>query len=144
MKKENIQKNTNQPKSLIKRFLEWIGLKEKIHNNNSVSPFFKEGEIWWCAIGENIGIEINGKGRLFSRPVFVYKKLSKEGFLGIPLSTKNKKGTWFVEISFKEEKNIANLSQVRVFSSFRMYERMGLLDDNDSKKIKNGFLRLYS
>ncbi len=129
---------------MIKRFLEWIGLKEKIHNHNLVAPLFKDGEIWWCAVGENIGIEINGKGKSFSRPVFVYKKLSKDGFVGIPLTTQKKEGTWFVAISFRQKINIANLSQVRVFSSSRMYERMGKLDSNDIIKIKNGFLRLYS
>lgn len=128
----------------IKRFLEWIGLKEKIHKNNSVPPLFNEGEIWWCAVGENIGVEINGKGELFSRPVFVYKKLSKDGFLGIPLSTQKREGSWYVGITFKGENNTANLSQVRIFSSYRMYELMGLLDENDIQKIKAGFLRLYS
>jgi len=130
--------------NIIKRFLEWIGLKEKIHNNNSIPPLFNEGEIWWCAIGENIGIEINGKGKLFSRPIFIYKKLSRNGFLGIPLSTQQKNGSWYVEINFKGNINILNLSQIRVFSSFRMYEIMGSLDDNDIKRIKDGFLRLYS
>ena len=138
MSKKEIQKN------IIKRFLEWIGLKEKIHNNNSIPPLFNEGEIWWCAVGENVGIEINGKGKLFSRPVFVYKKLSKDGFLGIPLSTQDKKGSWYVEINFKGEKDIANLSQIRIFSAYRMYEIMGSLDNKDITKIKNGFLRLYS
>jgi len=128
---------------MIKKFLEWIGLKEKIHNNLSIPLYFNEGEIWWCAVGENIGIEINGKGELFSRPVFVYKKLSRDGFLGIPLSTQNKKGSWYVKISFKGEDNILNLAQIKVFSSSRMYEKMGALDDNDIQKIKNGLLRLY-
>jgi mRNA interferase MazF len=129
---------------MIKKFLEWIRLKQKIHNESSGPLYYNEGEIWWCAIGENVGIEINGKGRLFSRPVFVYKKLSREGFLGIPFSTQEKKGTWYIEVFFKGEKNIANLSQVRIISSCRMYEKMGTLDKNDIKKIKNGFLRLYS
>ena len=129
---------------MIKRFLEWIGLKEKIHNNNSVSPLFNEGEIWWCALGENIGIEINGKGKPFSRPIFIYRKLSRKGFLGIPLSTQIKEGSWYVEISFQNKKHVATLSQARVFSSARMYQIMGSLDDNDIAKIKNGFLRLYS
>lgn len=129
--------------NIIKKFLEWVGLKEKIHENKKTF-LFKDGEIWWCAVGENIGIEINGKGELFSRPIFVYKKLSKDGFLGIPLSTQNKKGSWYVEIDFKGKNNILNLAQVRIFSSNRLYKKMGALDDNDIAKIKNGFLRLYS
>jgi mRNA interferase MazF len=121
---------------MIKRFLEWIGLKEKLHNGNYAPPLFKEGEIWWCAVGENVGIEINGKGRVFSRPVFVYKKLSREGFLGIPLSTKSKAGTWYVEVTFQEKISVANLAQVRVFSVSRMFDKIGALDEKDSGKIK--------
>lgn len=45
----------------MKRFLKWIGLKEKLDSIQIKPPFFKEGEIWWCRIGENIGVEINGK-----------------------------------------------------------------------------------
>ena len=74
----------------------------------------------------------------------MYKKLSKEGFLGIPLSTQGKKGSWYVAISFQRKKHTVNLAQSRVYSSYRMYEKMGTLDDNDRVKIKNGFLRLFS
>jgi len=43
---------------MIKKFLEWIGLKEKLHINSSVPLYFNEGEIWWCAVGENIGCTV--------------------------------------------------------------------------------------
>jgi hypothetical protein len=62
----------------------------------------------------------------------------------MPLTSQNKKGSWYVGITFKGENNTANLAQVRIFSSYRMYELMGLLDKDDVKRIKNGFLRLYS
>lgn len=57
---------------MIKRFLEWIQLKQKIYETESAPLYFKEGDMWWCAVGENVGIEINDKGDIFSRPVFVY------------------------------------------------------------------------
>jgi mRNA interferase MazF len=129
---------------MVKRFLEWIGIKERLHVGDARPVFFKEGDIWWCALGENIGVEINGKGSTFSRPIFVYKKLSREGFLGIPLSTKTKKGSWYVKISFQEKEIVANLAQLRVLSTARMLEKMGTLDETDGEKIKSGFLRLYS
>jgi mRNA interferase MazF len=142
---QNKKEQQNKEKEgIIKRFLEWIGLKEKLHTARHEPPFFKEGEIWWCAVGENMGIEINGKGGMFSRPVYVYKKLSREGFLGIPLSTSKREGTWYVEIIFKEKTSVLNLAQARVCSASRMYEKMGAVEDKDSEKIKNGFLRLYS
>lgn len=129
---------------MIKRFLEWVGLKEKLHGADAKPPLFKEGEIWWCAVGENVGIEVNGKGKPFSRPVYIYKKLSANGFLGIPLSTSDKMGTWYVGITFQGKIAMANLAQCRVLSNLRMYEKMGALDEADVKKIKDGFLRLYS
>ncbi len=129
---------------MLKRFLEWVGLKEKLHNSNHIPPLFNEGEIWWCAVGENVGIEINGKDKAFSRPVYIYKKLSRDGFFGIPLSTSAKIGSWYIEISFQEQKVVANLAQCRVFSHLRMYEKMGALEESDILKIKDGFLRLYS
>ena len=87
---------------------------------------------------------MNGKGDVFSRPVYVYKKLSRDGFVGLPFSTQDKTGSWYIEVFFKGKKNIANLSQIRLLSSLRMYEKMGSLDEIDIIKIKNGFLRLYS
>src|SRR3989338_2328477 len=59
---------------------------------------FKQGEVWWCAVGANIAEESCGKGEFFGRPVLVLKKLSGRNFIGIPLSTKSKIGTWFTDV----------------------------------------------
>ena len=56
---------------MLKRFLEWIGLKEKLHHTEHQPPLFKEGEVWWCYIGENVGVEVNGKGKQFTRPALI-------------------------------------------------------------------------
>ncbi len=72
--------------SIVKKFLEWIRLKEKLHENNAKIPLFKEGEVWWCAIGENVGIEMNGKSKKFSRPEDI-KKI-KNGFYNLYLGQK--------------------------------------------------------
>lgn len=118
-----------------KNFQEWILLKEKLHFNNS-RPKIKERDIWWCSFGENIGVEINGKGRLFSRPVYVYKKLGRYGFIGVPLTSKIKTGSWYVAFVFQGKTQTAVLSQVRTFSVARLSNRMGKLDETDAKKIK--------
>ena len=69
-----------------KHFWEWIELKERLHFVGNYPPI-KEGQIWWCAVGENIGAEINGKNHTFSRPVLIMKKLSQYSFMGIPLTS---------------------------------------------------------
>ena len=118
-----------------KHFEEWIGLKEKLHFSGSM-PKIKEGDIWWCSCGENVGVEINGKNELFSRPVFVYKKLSRFGFIGIPLTSQNKIGSWYARFDFKGREQTAVLSQIRMFSVSRLSSRMGELDAADISKIK--------
>jgi len=128
---------------MIKRFLEWIQLKERLHESDKQPPYFSENEIWWCSIGENVGIEINGKSDLFSRPVFVYRKLSRTGFLGIPMTTSEKVGSWYVGIDFRSKKQVVNLAQCRVFGAERLSSRMGVLDDKDVERIREAFVGLY-
>jgi hypothetical protein len=41
-----------------KNFDGWIILKKKIDSNSTGPLFFKEGDIWWGAVGENIGVGI--------------------------------------------------------------------------------------
>lgn len=129
---------------IIKNCLEWIGLKKKLHAADNNPPFFKEGDIWWCYIGENIGIETNGKGEQFTRPIFVYKKYDKYSFLGLPLTTKQKNGTWYVPIDFHDKSQTVILSQGRAFDYRRFKEKMGQLDEKDVLKIKQAYSRLHA
>jgi len=131
-------------KNIIKKFLDWIGLKERIHVNCAIPPFFKEGEIWWCYVGENVGNEINGKNEQFSRPVFVFKKYDKYSFLGLPLTTKLKEGTWYVRINFAEIEQTVVLSQGRTFDYRRFKEKIGEVDEFDVEMIREGYEKLHS
>lgn len=128
---------------IIKRFAEWLMLKEKLHNNIHKPPVFKDGKVWWCSIGENVGYEINGKSDKFSRPVIVFKKLSSGTFLGIPTSSLLKQGSWYVSIMVNGAQNCAILSQGRVFDYKRLYNKIGRLSASDYKKVKTGFKKLY-
>ena len=123
-----------------KHFREWIELKEKLHFSGS-APKINEDEIWWCSFGENVGVEINGKNKLFSRPVFIYKKLSRFGFIGIPLTSQDKVGSWYVKFDFQGKNQVAVLSQIRTFSVARLSSRMGKLDKNDSRKIRDSLIK---
>lgn len=125
-----------------KRFPEWITLKEKLHNVNRL-PDIKDGEIWWCAMSENVGVEINGKNREFSRPVLVFKKLSRHGFMGIPLTSQKHIGTWYVSFVFQDKEETAVLAQARVISVSRLYKRMGAIADPDFDLARKSFRKLY-
>ncbi len=70
---------------MLKRFLEWIHIKEKLHGIEKwPPPFVSERDLWWVSFGENIGSEINGKSKLFSRPGLVLKKLARNFYLVAP------------------------------------------------------------
>lgn len=128
---------------IIKRFSEWIGLKEKIHNQEHRPPLFKDGEIWWSYFGENVGAEANGKGVQFTRPVLVFKKYDRFSFFAIPLTTKNKIGTWYCSFTHAGKLQTAQLAQGKVISYKRLKERMGKIDSSDYKKIKEAFFTLH-
>ncbi len=128
---------------MFKRFLEWIGVKEKIDDREHQPPLTTEGDLWWCAIGENVGVEVGGKSKNFTRPVIILKKFGRSGFLGIPTTTKERKGTWYVSFVHKGIHEVAMLSQARIFSYKRLDSKMGTLDGADLKKVKEAYVCLF-
>lgn len=129
-------------KNEIEEFREWTLIKARIHAHGSV-PWINEGEVWWTAVGKNVGVEINGKSAVFSRPVLIYKKLNRNSFLGIPLTTQFHDGDWYVPFEFQGKTSRAVLSQMRTMSTLRLYRRMGRVTDTDMAIIKRGLDRLY-
>ncbi|MBR3414963.1 type II toxin-antitoxin system PemK/MazF family toxin [Candidatus Saccharibacteria bacterium] len=57
--------------------------------------------------------------------------------MGIPLTSKNKTGSWYVSFDFQGRQQTAVLSQIRTFSISRLSSRMGKLDKKDTAKIKD-------
>ena len=124
-----------------KRFKEWIAVKETKHIENILRTI-REGEIWWCSIGENVGVEINGKGSQFTRPVLILKKLSRLSFIGVPLTSQLHEGTWYEHFIFKDKEQVAVLAQIRNISVSRLINRMGTLPNSDFVKVKRSLMRL--
>ena len=118
-----------------KDFDAWNNIKKNLENNKK-KFFFKEGEIWWMSVGVNIANESCGKGNIFRRPVLILRKLSGNSFIGLPLSSKEKIGSWFTGISINNQKRYVLLYQIRMFSTNRFESRLATLDDNDFKKVK--------
>lgn len=124
---------------------DWNVIKEDFHcTPDHKLQLVRNGEIWWAGIGENVGVEINGKSEYFSRPVLVLKKLSRYGFMGIPLTSQSHKGSWYASFEFQGNQEIAVLSQAKVFSTARLYGRIGQIPDSDLEKVRQAFLKLYS
>lgn len=127
----------------VKFIQEWCKLKILLWNKQS-KAIFKQGDIWWCKIGMNVGEELYGKGATFTRPVLVFRKFTSNSFLGLPLTKREKKGSWYVEITIHGKMNWVILNQARVLDKKRFTTRIGALDDNDLKKVREKFLEFYS
>jgi len=132
----------------IDKFDKWNEIKKKAHlAKRNVS--FKEREIFWTRIGYNIGSEEYGKGNEFQRPVIIIKKISKDLFFGIPLSTVLKDGNYYHIFSYtinkgKEKKVCAMLLQLRVFDKKRLMGRIGMISKEEYKKIIEKIQNIFS
>jgi len=127
---------------MAKEFDKWNEVK-KDTNFNSSARSFETKDIFYIRIGRNVGYEQNGKGEEFIRPVLIYKKFTKEMFLGIPLSTSIREGSFFYNFTFIENKpSSAILVQSRLFSSKRLLNKIGKIDTDNFDKLKKKYLKL--
>lgn len=86
----------------MKRFWEWMKLKQKLDKKRDTPPDVFPDQIWWASLGENIGTEIYGKSDFFSRPVIIFKVLSRHSFFVIPVTTRPHTGAGTFLILTKE------------------------------------------
>jgi len=118
------------------KFDNWNGLKQKIQKNRQILKF-RERDIFFISIGQNIGYETYGKGDFFLRPILVLKKLTKETFVGIPLTSKTKSGSFYFSFSYKKDiVSTAVLSQIRIFDIKRAKYFSGQIKIRDYKNLK--------
>jgi mRNA interferase MazF len=115
--------------------IDWMRLKLKI-NLSERKVFPRKKEIWWVSLGQNIGVEINGKHSRFERPVLVVKVFNTNSILAIPISTKIKEGEYlFKFMSGSNEIRNANLSQIRSISVKRFLRKIESMSDLDFDKV---------
>ena len=123
----------------------WNEIKIAIEYENIIVGF-KERDIFYMSMGKNIGFEQDGKGENFVRPVVIIKGFNKNMFFGIPLSTKMKEGKFYYKFQFQKKdelvENIALLSQMRLFSTKRLLNKIGVISKEDFESLKNEFKSL--
>ena len=119
-------------------FNQWHKVKKRINRSKQL-PTFKEREIWWCSIGQNVGFEVYGKGEQFWRPVLILDKHNEFTFLGLPLTTKQKHNRYCFPLHFQEKEVTVLLGQARTLSSKRLSNQMGKLPHQKFNEIKQAF-----
>lgn len=127
-----------------KEFDRWNEKKKKVEERNPGNPLYVSvREVWWCAVGANVGSEIDGKNGNFERPILVIRIFSQDGFLGIPLTSKDKGHPYAVPVCHEKGMSFANTSQLRLFSKKRMLRKIGMVEMGDFKKVLLSLRNLF-
>ncbi len=123
----------------MKSFDKWNEVKKELHNNG-VRRSFKNRDIFYMKMGQNVGVEQNGKGNEFVRPVVILKKITNDMFIGIPVSSQIKNGSWFYKFDFnkkdKVSNNIAIIPQIKMYSTKRLLNRIGKMKLDNFNELK--------
>lgn len=124
----------------------WNNFKKKLDNRGDI-PMFKERDIWWTAIGHNIGVEENGKGDEFKRLVLIIKKFNSSMFWGIPTSSAQKSGKYYRMVNYLDDKGRPTkscllLSQMRIFDARRSMQKYGMIRREEIDVVKEKISRL--
>lgn len=130
-------------KEETKEFIEWTKKKIRHHINEEVGKkYFREKEIWWAAVGKNIGFEINGKNDLFERPVLILKVYSKDMCFILPLSSKIKEPVpWYQKvISLENGDSAVIINQGKIISSKRLLRKHDIISTEDYNKLVDAFV----
>lgn len=117
-----------------KEFEKWNQKKQILHCNDK-DIYFRKGEIWWCALGVNIGYEQDGKNENFERPVLILRKISRHLALTIPLSSKLKNHPYYYQYKHEDRFFSAIIFQIRVLSTKRFLRRLGVVKKEDFNGI---------
>jgi mRNA interferase MazF len=125
----------------MKRWREWFGLKQRLHEMRQTPPLVSERDIWWASVGENVGSEVNGKSKLFSRPVIILKKLAHGFYFVVPTTTQVREGTWYVKFRQQDREMVACLHQARAIDYRRLSSKLGTLEMRTMDELKTASVR---
>src|SRR5258708_4115937 len=121
---------------IIKNFDDWNMSKRKIHEH-AKAPFCHPREVWWCAIGVNIGFEQDGTGAHFDRPIAVIRGFNENIFFGVALTGKMKQGKYYYYLGQIGGRDAsAVLSQVRLIDTKRLVRKIATLDEKIFSGLK--------
>ena len=117
------------------KFVKWIRIKIRTHFSEKYF-IVKEKQIWWASIGQNVGIEQNGKNDNFERPILIFKKFNNEQFWILPISSKVKISKYYYGFKRRDKDYSISLSQLRVMSRKRLLRYLDDIGEVDFAKIK--------
>ncbi len=122
---------------IMEQLNNWHLIKKELECENNQIPQFREQEIWWCYVGQNLGSEIYGKGDKFIRPVYIFKKINAKKFIGIPLKSHfYHNDNRYYPLKIKERESAICFNEIRSFSAKRLMDKYHKLSDKEHLKIR--------
>ena len=128
-------------------FNRWNKIKKNIAIKNRY-PHCCKGEVWWCSIGKNIGVEQGCRKDSFSRPVLVMRVFNQDMFWGIPITStdddgKKENSRFYYKINNVDRlKGFCALSQLRLFDNKRLSRKIAKLNRINMNFIKEEIISL--
>ena len=127
----------------LEKFDDWNIQKKKLHSKKS-NIYFREWDVWWASLWMNVKSESFWKWDSFRRPILIFKKLSSDTCIAIPLSSKIKTWSWFCKFSLHNMQRTALLHQIRMIHKNRFQRKIWELEQNDLVNIKKKLSDLLS
>ncbi len=124
-----------------KDFDRWNYRKKQLHTS-TFNDFVNAREVWWCALGVNIGSEQDGSPSIFERPVVVLRKFNQDMVLAIPTTSRPKSSPFHVPFVHTGRSYAAILSQVRLISTKRLRRLIFKMDRTTFDTIRRGLQRI--
>jgi len=117
---------------MAKNFDRWNKVKQDIDGQIDL-VLFHEREIWWCALGVNVGFEQDGKHDNFERPVLILKKFNRDVALVVPLTTKHKNNKYYYKLEGRD--SFVVLSQIKLISVKRLIRKAGSVSRRELEEV---------
>ena len=125
-----------------KHFDAWNVIKKETDKGQRAP--IKPGEVYWCKVGLSVGVEQDGSGSAYIRPVLILKKFSHEIALAVPLTTRGKHGDWYHPLPHFGESSFAVLNQARPMDTKRLFNTMGEISESELRKVVAAYCKLIS
>ncbi|HAS84859.1 MAG TPA: hypothetical protein DCS23_02150 [Candidatus Yonathbacteria bacterium] len=135
-----------------KEFDAWNSQKKNLGDSGKKAYAYPR-EVWWCALGVNVGAEVDGKNENFERPVLVVRVYNKETMLVLPITSKEKLDGFHYEIQIQAKNSKTEeeytkpvwikLTQARVISNNRLLRKVDTVNQSEFDRVVEAF-RIYT
>ena len=121
-----------------KDFDRWNGSKKNIHAA-AKRPFYHARKIWWCAVGVNIGNELDGTGKHHDRSVLILRPFNAETFFGVSLIGHPRTGRCFLLSAKLTTARLSPTFRKPASSTPRLIRKIGTVAENTFRELAKAF-----